>query len=63
MKSLIPRKYPFEYPSERDFILSNRNDPKALGQFVTDRFQDDFTKVFALFAPSYLPFLFATESD
>ena len=45
MKSLIPRKYPFQYAEERDFIICHKNDAHEIAKYVDQRFQDDFSKV------------------
>ncbi len=45
MKSLIPRKYPFEFSIQRDFIISHKDEPKELVEFLDKHFADDFNKV------------------
>jgi E3 ubiquitin-protein ligase HUWE1 len=44
MKSLITRKYPFEYSEERLFIVSNKESAVVIGEFLDERFREDFSK-------------------
>jgi E3 ubiquitin-protein ligase HUWE1 len=44
MVSPIPRKYPFEYSEERLFIVNNKDSSIAIGEFLDERFRDDFSK-------------------